>query len=413
MANKLLKPFGESDIKLKAKWIKKMRHQDTKSRKNNQIILTSKEKSELLVEALLTIFLLLLLNIAILVILKHVVMTNSTMENLIFGIKNVFWNNFNFTIVYSWRNIFIIILLLFDVIITYWRIKRRYKQFQLQHIISELHYIANGHYDHLIHFEIGGDLGKVINSINGLVISIREAIQEERRIKQSKDELITNVSHDIRTPLTSIIGYLQLINNRQFSTEDEAIHFASIAYAKSKQLKTMVDQLFEYSTMQQQAADILSYSKFDLNQLLEQLSVDFYLQTEEKGIQLTLDVHPIPFEIEADSEKIVRIFSNLISNALKYGQTATEIQINAHQQDGMAIITVKNNGVPIPKESIDKLFHRFYRGDPSRNQKIEGTGLGLSIVESIVTAHGGKIHAESDNHWTSFIMQIPLKRPDR
>lgn len=398
MVKKLLKPFGESDIKLKAK----------STDKKEKIILTSKEKSELFIETLVTIIILLLLNIALLVILKHIALTNKTMENLIFGIKNVFWNNFNFTIVYSWKNIFVIILLVIDSIITLWRIKRRYKQFQLQHIISELHYIAHGHYNHLVNFQLSGDLEKIVTSINGLVTSTREAIEEERRIKQSKEELISNISHDIRTPLTSIMGYLQLIHNHQYQNDNEIIHYADIAYEKSKQLKKMVDQLFECSTTQQ-ATDLLNYTKFDLNQLLEQLSVDFYLQTTKQGIRFTTDIDPIPFEMNADSEKIVRIFSNLISNALKYGKTATEINIMARKTEDEIKITVRNNGEPIPEKSITKLFDRFYRADPSRNQNIEGTGLGLSIVENIVTAHHGTISVESNEHWTSFIMNFPIK----
>lgn len=387
-----------------------MKPEQNETTYSETIILTSKEKSELWIETILTFFILSLLNIAILVILKHMVMTNPTMENLIFGIKNVFWNNFNFTIVYSWRNIFIIILICFNVVVTYWHIKRRYKQMQLQHIIAELHYIASGHYDHLVHFQLNGDLGSIVDSINGLVTSTREAIQDERRIKQSKDELITNISHDIRTPLTSIIGYLQLIINQPTASRDDIIHYADIAYNKSKQLKRMVDQLFEYSTMQQQTMDTLSYSRFDLNQLLEQLSIAFYLQTEEKHVKITTDVQPAPFMIEADSEKIVRVFSNLITNALKYGKTATEIQLIARQKDDRAHIIVRNNGNPIPKDVLPKLFDRFYREDPSRNQKIEGTGLGLSIVDSIISTHGGQIYADSDSKWTSFIIQLPLKQ---
>ena len=154
---------------------------------------------------------------------------------------------------------------------------------------------------------------------------------------------------------------------------------------------------------------MLNYTYFDLNQLLEQLSVDFYLQTAEKGICLTTDIDPVPFEMYADSEKIVRIFSNLISNALKYGKTATKINIIARKTEDEIHITVRNNGEPIPEKSVPKLFERSYRADPSRNQNIEGTGLGLAIVKNIVTAHHGTIAIESNAHWTSFIMTFPIE----
>lgn len=373
-----------------------------------RIILTSKEKGELFMEGCLTFILLLLLDVAVLVILKQFIYQHPPLEGMIFGIKTVVWQTYNYDFFYSWRGVFVIVLCLIDIIVLCWRLRRRYKQFQLQHIISELHYIANGHYDHLVHFELSGDLGSVVNSINGLVSSTRDAIEEERKIKQSKEELITNVSHDIRTPLTSIIGYLQLIETQPQLDQKEVQQYVHIAYSKAKQMKVMVDDLFEYSTMKHQPDSQLHVTKFDLNQLVEQFDVDFALQMEDSNIVLTTDIEPIPFYLEADADKIVRIFANLISNALKYGKGATEIQIIARQEKNRAKIVVRNNGESIPKKALNRLFDRFYRLDSSRNQTIEGTGLGLAIVEGIVDLHHGNIHAESNEEWTSFIINLPL-----
>lgn len=370
-----------------------------------RIILTRKEKGELFMEGCLTAVLLLMLDVAVLVILQQFVHHNPSLENMIYGIKTVVWFTYNFSFAYSWRGILLFILGIIDIIVLCWRLRRRYKQFQLQHIISELHYIANGHYNHLVHFELSGDLGSIVNSINGLVTSTREAIEEERRIKQSKEELITNVSHDIRTPLTSIIGYLQLIETQNPLNDEEVKQYVHIAYSKAQQMKSMVDDVFEYSTMTSQNNQ-LHLTKFDLNQLVEQFEVDFALQV--KDVKLSINITPQPFYLEADADKIVRIFSNLISNALKYGKDATEIQIIARKVENHAKIVVRNNGASIPKEALGKLFDRFYRMDSSRNQAIKGTGLGLAIVESIVTLHHGHIHAESNQSWTSFIIDLPL-----
>lgn len=404
MEKKSLRPFGEWDIRLKLK-----KEQEVNPTK---IILTSKEKSELIFEAIFTMLLLLLINCSVLIILGQIIQRSPALENMIFGIKVVFWDTFQKQAVYSWQSIFIIICLLVDIGITYWRIKRRYKQYQLQHILSELHYIANGHYDHLVHFELNGDLGSIVDSINGLVRSTKEAIEEERRMKDSKEELITNISHDIRTPLTSIIGYLQLIENQDHLSEEDLKKYVHIAYSKAEQMKVMVDDLFEYATMQQNPNSQLHLTVFDLSQLMNQIAVDFQLQTENDKLQLTTISEPEAICIEADPDKIVRIFSNLLSNAFKYGEGATKIEMLAQKEQDQVRIVVRNNGRKIPKHALSRLFDRFYRVDSSRTSQIKGTGLGLAIVESIVQLHHGTIEVTSNDDWTSFIITLPLQQKE-
>lgn len=374
-----------------------------------RVKLTWREKSELISETIITLGLLVLLNIAVVVIFKQIVLFNPQLENLIFSIKKILWDNYQFSFFLSWRYIFIVTLPTLDISVTIWRIHRRYRQFILWHIMDELHYIANGHYNHVIPYELSGELGDIVQSINELVTNVTNALKEEQAIKRSKDELITNVSHDIRTPLTSIIGYLQLINTKQYHSEEEAYQYASIAYNKAKQMKGLVDDLFEYATLDQPSTQ-LNLSKFDLQQLVKQLSVDFSLQIEKKHITLNTDISPNPCEMVADAEQIVRIFSNLISNALKYGHGANKIEIIARKHEDLIKIIVRNNGEPIPKKALDKLFDRFYRVDSSRNQAIQGTGLGLAIVQSIVALHNGSISVESDKHWTSFIIELPVEQ---
>ena len=404
-ANKLLKPFGELVTKLKPRKL-------ANKQEDKKIILTWQEKSELITETIITVILLMLLNIAMLVILKQMVKTNPSLNNMIFGIKKVVWDNFQVSFFLSWQYIFIVILIAVDIAITVWRIRRRYKQFQLWHIISELHYIADGHYDHLVKFQLNGNLKDIIDSINDLVASTRQAIQEEQLIKKSKDELITNVSHDIRTPLTSIIGYLQLITAGQYTSEEEAKNYVQIAYDKAKEMKIMVDDLFEYSVLDQPTTG-LKLDTFNLEELIQQVSVNYLLQMERANIQFTYHVEPSPLYMAGDADKIVRIFSNLLSNALKYGHGASLIAINARKiQDNVEII-VQNNGTPIPKESLSKIFERFYRGDASRNQAIKGTGLGLAIVHSIVKLHHGTINVESNHERTKFIITLPLNLNER
>ncbi|API88180.1 two-component sensor histidine kinase [Marinilactibacillus sp. 15R] len=291
----------------------------------------------------------------------------------------------------------------------YWRLKRRYRQYELRHIIDELHFIAQGNYTHKIRGKYSGDIGKVVDSIHVLVDSTVEAMEEERRIEQSKDELITNVSHDIRTPLTSIIGYLGLIEEGRFRSTDELQKYVHTAYQKAKQMKVLVDDLFEYTKVRQTTTPLQCVS-FDMIQLIEQLAIDFELEAQSKEVEII--VHS-PFErlmMIADTEKLVRVFNNLISNALKYGKGGNIIKIEVDKVDSQANISVKNDGEALPKEAVEQIFERFYRAEISRSQETAGTGLGLAIAQSIIELHGGTITAKSDDDWTSFDIQLPLEQ---
>ncbi|AYW47719.1 two-component sensor histidine kinase [Tetragenococcus osmophilus] len=378
-----------------------------KKEPKKRITLTSKEISELFVEAIITIILLVIVNIAILVLLSSIISNTPALNEAVFESRTSFVRNFNTDIFLSGKNLLFPILIILDGIFLYWRLIRRYRQMQQRHIISELHYIANGHYDHRIPFELRGDLARLVDSINGLVDSTVTAIEEERRIEKSKDELITNISHDIRTPLTSIIGYLGLIEDRQYHSEEDLLKYTHTAFLKTKQMKSLVDDLFEY-TKARQPSNPVNLTTFDMVQLVEQLAADFELEARNNGITIETMAQPQQLLMEGDTEKLVRVFNNLLSNALKYGKGADKIVIQLEKTGTEAVISVKNNGQMIPKQSLDSLFDRFYRVEESRSQETGGTGLGLAIAQSIIASHGGYIYAKSNPDWTSFIIHLPL-----
>ncbi|ALS02455.1 histidine kinase [Enterococcus silesiacus] len=376
-----------------------------KIEKQKRITLTSKEISELLAEGIVTIILLLLLNVSITVLLSG----SQTLQGIIWATKGAFAKELNTDLFWSLSKFVIPIFFIVDVGVLYWRLIRRYRQMQLRHIISELHYIANGNYDHRIPFELSGDLARVVTSINGLVDSTVAAIEDERKIEKSKDELITNVSHDIRTPLTSIIGYLGLIEDRQFHNQEDLLKYTHTAYVKAKQMKLLVDDLFEYTKVRQPAVPVNTIS-FDMTQLIEQLAADFELEATKNDMTIQVNANPASIKMDGDTEKLVRVFNNLLSNALKYGKGGKNIVIDVEKVGTEVVIAVRNDGPSIPKKSLDQLFDRFYRVEESRSQETGGTGLGLAIAQSIIALHGGYIYATSDNHWTSFIIHLPLKR---
>ena len=379
--------------------------------KKQKVILTTKEKSELFGEGVITVILLLLLNLSIIILINLAVLNDPRLENGIFFLKKTitFANGMH---LWSWQRLFISFMLVGDVIVVYWRLIRRYRQMQLRHVIEELHYIADGHFDHRIPFVVKTDLQKVIDSINALVDSTVASMEEERQIEQSKDDLITNVSHDIRTPLTSIIGYLGLLKSSELN-EDQT-KYIQIAYDKALQMKALAEDLFEYTTLRSSTNNKLVLAPLHVNSMLEQVAAGFELEAEKKNIAFNVVTRPRDLVIDADAKMIVRMLNNLISNALKYGRGATEINLIANKVNNEFVeLRVENNGEQIPKKSLQKIFDRFYRVESSRNLKTGGTGLGLAITKSIVDLHGGNIKCQSTAELTSFIIQLPLHSPKK
>ncbi|ARJ72309.1 sensor histidine kinase [Latilactobacillus sakei] len=373
-----------------------------------KVQLTAKEKSELFAEGIITVILLLLLNLSIMVLLQQAIVNNPQLRGGVWMIKNAIAIGPNGWHIWSWQNWFVILMGIADVLVVYWRLIRRYHQMQMWHVIGELHYIADGHLEHRINLRVNRDLQRVIDSVNTLVDSTVRSMEEERKIEKSKDELITNVSHDLRTPLTSIIGYLGLIEDNQYQTKDELTKYTHTAYVKAQQMKVLVEDLFEYTKVRQTSTPIAK-TTFDMEQMLEQLAASFELEAQKKNMQIMVECQPAPLMMEADTEKLGRVFNNLIANALKYGKGGKQIILSAEKVGQEAIIKVSNDGQQIPSDSLNQLFDRFYRVEASRSQETGGTGLGLAITQSIVALHGGYIYADSTPELTSFVIHLPLK----
>lgn len=367
-----------------------------------KVQLTPKEKSELFVEGVVTVVLLLLLNLSITILINSAIINHTNLSELL---KNAILFRYNFDSLPI--QVFLIsFMIVLDIIVLYWRLLRRYRQMQMRHVISELHYIAQGHFDHRINFVVENDLQRMVDSINSLVDSTVSAMNEERAIKKRNEELITNVSHDIRTPLTSIIGYLGLLQTMDFKDENIQ-HYMNIAYIKSQQMKVLADDLFDYTTVHERQVNI-NPNNFIVDDMLNQLAASFELEAKEKGIKIEVEVSPTRIEMNADNEKLGRVFNNLISNALKYGKKATLIKLTAKKQNNQIEFTVQNNGQKIPKSSLNRLFERFYRVENSRSTKTGGSGLGLAISKEIITLHHGQIFAKSNSKLTKFVIEMPL-----
>lgn len=236
-----------------------------------------------------------------------------------------------------------------------------------------------------------------------------EAIKNERFAReneQKKDEIIVYLAHDIKTPLTSMIGYLSLLSEIKDMPQEQRNRYIDIALDKSYRLEDLINELFDVARFNSEKI-VLEKEEINLNLMLEQIADDFYptLKEMNKKINFTSDEKTILY---ADPDKLSRVFNNLIKNAVNYSKENTDIDISILNKENQATVKITNKGKQIPKEKLDKIFEKFYRLDSSRTSKTGGSGLGLAIAKEIVELHGGRIYAESDMKETTFSVILPI-----
>ncbi|WP_238885388.1 cell wall metabolism sensor histidine kinase WalK [Clostridium sp. YIM B02551] len=290
--------------------------------------------------------------------------------------------------------------------VTYFLITYR-KNRSLAAIIDETEIMANGDLDRLIKVNSSGDFKGLVNNINSISKQLKEITIEERKAQQTKSDLITNVSHDLRTPLTSIIGYLEIIDSDKYKDELKLRYYANIAYEKAKGLNLLINDLFELTKMQNNTIN-LEKEEINLVELLGQVVAYFEYQFKNTKMQSRVRFSEDRLIVDADSGKLVRAIENLLTNAIKYGKDGLYVDVVTKLEEGMAVVQVINYGQAISPIDLPYIFDRFYRVEKSRNSKIGGSGLGLAITKNIIELHGGTITAYSDNEKTIFEVKLPL-----
>lgn len=279
--------------------------------------------------------------------------------------------------------------------------------------------VTSGNYGVQCEVEYDDELGSLAANINVLSKTLlakekeseklkekeRAALDIERNAERQKNELITNVAHDLRTPLTTIVGYLELIKDDTALSKEDVHKYSGIAYEKSIRLQEMMDDLFEFTKLDN--ADIkLNKSMINLSGLIMQMTDEFYPSFKDCNITPIVDLPEENIYVQGDGQLLARVFDNLISNALKYGYHNTDLKIEVSGDEKYAIVKVINHGDTIASEDIPLLFNKFYRTDSSRNSKTGGTGLGLAITKNIVDLHHGDISVTSDDQITTFIVKF-------
>lgn len=257
--------------------------------------------------------------------------------------------------------------------------------------------------------EVVGDdeFSAMAANLNKMVGDIRTLMDKERESERTKNELITNIAHDLRTPLTSIIGYLELLSVSTNITPEMEKKYINITYTKAKRLEKLIEDLFGFTKLNYGKVS-MKVTKVDIVKLLSQLLEEFYPNFMDKNLAYELQSNVPAKMINADGNLLARLFDNLINNAIKYGAEGKRIVVKIHAAETMVTVSVTNYGYVIPKEELPLLFEKFYRVEQSRSSNTGGTGLGLAIARNIVEMHGGTIGVASDLNGTVFTVRLQV-----
>ena len=278
----------------------------------------------------------------------------------------------------------------------------------IDEIFKKIINISNGKYSDIISIDANDDLSNVALNVNLIQNKILELVEKEAVSENTKNELITNVAHDLRTPLTSIIGYIDILKNNKKLEKSKKDSFLEIVYEKSLKLENLIEDLFSYTKLSYGKMNA-EFMRVDIVRLINQLVSEMYPLFVNNHLNYSIETNVEELFLNIDPKLIARLFENLINNAIKYGKDGKNIIIRINKTNQKILrVSVINFGEIIPSESLNRLFDRFYRTDSSRSSKIGGSGLGLAIVKNIVEIHNATINVKSDKNGTEFYVEFNL-----
>ena len=245
---------------------------------------------------------------------------------------------------------------------------------------------------------VGGELSAVRNRL----LLQQEEIQKEAKRQQ---DLIAFLAHDLKTPLTSVLGYLELLWDEPGLTEEQRAKYTGIALDKARRLEELVGEFFDINTME---LTLAKRENVQLSFLLEQISDEFYPLFAQNKLKFEPQIQP-GLVVEGDGDRLARVFDNVLRNAVSYSTPGGPVLLSARREGDKAVVTIANDGLEIPEKELTNIFQKFYRLDAARSTRTGGAGLGLAIAKEIVELHGGSIRAECTGVRTAFVITLPLQ----
>lgn len=253
-------------------------------------------------------------------------------------------------------------------------------------------------------------LSRELDFMENKLNQIKRKLEKQKKAaldaEQRKNDMVVYLAHDIKTPLTSIIGYLSLLDEAPDMPSEQRSKYVGITLEKAYRLEQLINEFFEITRFNLQTI-VLNKEKINLLFMLQQMADEFYPILAPQGKQVSVHV-PDGLTLWGDADKLARVFNNILKNAIAYSYENSVIDISAQQEDKYIVISFTNKGNPIPKAKLDTIFEKFYRLDSARSTNTGGAGLGLAIAKEIVNAHDGTISVETNTENTIFTVKLPV-----
>lgn len=252
------------------------------------------------------------------------------------------------------------------------------------------------------------ELGKLSRSFNDMAKKIEEQVKIQETYEEKRKQLISNLSHDLRTPLASVVGYSELLLNGLRENEDEQ-RYIEIIYRKAIYMEKLLNELLEFSRLENGNLK-LRLTKGDIVEYVREILIEYIPKLEEQQIELVAEIEEESIALEFDPDKLQRAIRNLIDNAMKYGMAARKLRIAVYEKEREVHIEIEDFGDGMNQETLQHIFERFYRGNKSRDTASGGMGLGLSISQEIIKQHGGILEVKSQiAKGTKATIKLPIK----
>ena len=242
--------------------------------------------------------------------------------------------------------------------------------------------------------------------LNEIKANLKRKEIEAEEGEKKKNDLVLFLAHDLKTPLTSIVAYLSMLDTHEDMPREDREKYTHIALEKSIRLGELINEFFDITRYNLQKIE-LEAIEINLSLMLEQLADELYGVLQEKSLSCEVQVEE-NLVVYGDPDKLARVFDNILRNAIAYCYADTKIQIEAQMKNRNVEIVFTNQGDKIPGVMLQTIFEKFYRVDGSRSSGTGGAGLGLAIAKEIVMLHGGEISAESENEQIVFVVSLPI-----
>ncbi len=260
--------------------------------------------------------------------------------------------------------------------------------------------------ENVSYISLSPELATTQNKINTIMQTLEERKLQAKQAEQRKNDLVVYLAHDLKTPLTSVIGYLTLLRDEKEITVELQDKYLALSLDKAEHLEDLINEFFEITRFNLSAI-ALEYSRVNITRLLEQIIYEFKPMLDDRNLRCNLLAEP-EMMVMCDGDKMQRVFDNLLRNAVNYSYEDSEICIEVRLQGSNKIIEFTNVGNTIPEDKLQRIFEQFFRIDQARTSKRGGAGLGLAIAKEIVEAHEGEIRAKSEGEKTIFTVVLPI-----